>query len=205
MKLPKTIAVISFYGIILFTVIVCLLHFLRPDKNLLSSFVSEYAVGNDGWLMTIAFYILAVAAAFLLIGLLQNCKASATSSISIVIFCIGILLAGILPTDVPVEPPTLHGLIHGFAALIALFSLGISMIAWGNVFKKIISWKSFAKPSIFYGIVSLVLLIIFVASPISFRGLTQRFLLVWNISWLLLVSRRLYHNTAGTASSTNAN
>jgi hypothetical protein len=205
MKPTKPIAFISFCGCTAFVVIVCSLHFLRPDKNRLSCFVSEYAVGNYGWLMTLAFYTLAIAAALLLIGLLQDCKASATGCITLGIFSVGILLAGIFPTDLPGNPPTPCGLIHGFAALIALLNLGISMIAWRNVFKKNESWKSFAKPSIFYGVVSLVLLIIFVGSPISFRGLTQRILLGWDISWLLLVSWKLYQNTAGVATSANTN
>jgi len=205
MKPTKSIAFISFCGCILFVIIVCVLHFLRPDKNRLSCFVSEYAVGDFGWLMTICFYSLAIATALLLIGLLQDGKASATGCITLGIFSVGILLAGIFPTDVPVEPPTPRGLVHGFAALIALFSLAISMMAWGNVFKKNENWKSFAKPSIFYGIVSLVLLIIFVGSPISLRGLTQRILLAWDISWLLLVSWKLYHNTTGVVSSTYTN
>ena len=163
---------------------------------MLSCFVSEYAVGNFGWLMTIAFYALAFAAALLLRGLLLNTTSSKASKITLSIFCVGMLLVAIFPTDVPVDPPTPRGLIHGFAALIALTSLGISMIVWGVVFKKNNNLKNLATPSIFYGVVSLVLLIIFIASPISFRGITQRFLLAWDISWLFLVSRKLYLHSA---------
>jgi hypothetical membrane protein len=205
MKPSKTFTFISLCGCTVFVAIVCLLHFLRPDKNRLTCFVSEYAVGNYGWLMTIGFYTLALAAAMLLIGLLQDCKVSATGCVTLGIFSAGILLAGIFPTDLPGNPPTTRGLIHGFAALIALLNLGISMIAWGIVFKKNANWKSFSKPSIFYGVLSLVLLIIFVGSPISFRGLTQRILLAWDISWLLLVSWKLYHNITGVAISSNTN
>lgn len=171
----------------------------------MSCFVSEYAVGEYGWLMTIAFYALAFGAALLLISLLQDCKVSVTGCITLGIFSVGILLAGIFPTDVPVEPPTARGLVHGFAALIALFSLGISMLAWGNIFKKNNNLKKLATPSIFYGLASLLLLIIFIASPISYRGLTQRFLLACDISWLFLISRKLYSDTAGFATSSNTN
>lgn len=204
MKPTKTIVFISLCGLILFAVIVCLLHFLRPDKNMLSCFVSEYAVGDYGLLMTIAFYALTFAATLLLRGLLLNTKSSKTSKITLIIFCVGMLLVAIFPTDIPGELPTDRGLIHGFAALIALTGLGFSMIAWGVVFKKNNTLHKLAKPSIFYGVVSLALLIIFIASPISFRGLTQRFLLTWDISWLFWVSRKLYQNAAGDATSTNA-
>lgn len=205
MKPTKTIAFIGSCSLMLFVAIVFLLHFLRPDKNMLSCFVSEYAVGNYGWLMTIAFYALAFAAALVLRGLLLNTKPSKTSKITLGIFCVGILLVAIFPTDVPVEPPSPRGLVHGFAALIALVSLGISMIAWGVVFKKNNNLKKLATPSLFFGVASLVLLIIFIASPISYRGLTQRFLLAWDISWLFLISRKLYSDTAGFATSSNTN
>jgi Protein of unknown function (DUF998) len=204
MKPTKTIAFISLCGLMLFVVIVFLLHFLRPDKNMLSCFVSEYAVGNYSWLMTIAFYALAFSAALLLKGLLISTTSSQTSKITLAIFCVGMLLVAIFPTDIPGELPTARGLTHGFAALIALTNLGISMITWGVAFKKNNSLHKLAKPSIFYGVVSLALLIIFIASPISFRGLTQRFLLAWDISWLLLVSRKLYQHNRAVAKATNA-
>ena len=76
MKLTKTFSFISLSGCLLFFGIVCSLHVLRPDKNILSAFVSEYAVGNYSWLMTIAFYALAFAGILLLIGLIINIKSS---------------------------------------------------------------------------------------------------------------------------------
>lgn len=205
MKPTKTIAFISLCGLILFVVIVCLLHFLRADKNPLSCFVSEYAVGNYSWLMTIAFYSLAFAATLLLRGLLLNITSSKTSKITLSIFCVGMLLVAIFPTDIPGAVPTVRGLIHGFAALIALTSLGISMIAWGIVFKKNNTLKKLATPSIFYGLVSLVLLIIFVASPISYRGLTQRLLLACDVSCLFWVNMKLYQGATDIAISVKAN
>ena len=66
-------------------------------------------------------------------------------TIAMGIFCVGIFLAGIFPTDVPVELPTHRGLIHGFAALIALFSLAVAMIVWGRSFRKNDGLKSISK------------------------------------------------------------
>ncbi len=198
MKPTKTIALISLSGFILFFVMVCSLHFLRPDKNMLTCYVSEYAVGEYSWLMMIAGYSVTIATALLLTGLLLNIRSSKKSIISLGIFCVGFLLLTIFPTDVPVVPPTPTGLIHALAALIALISLAISMIAWGFVFKKNDNWKSFATPCIFFGVLSLSLFIVHFASPLPIRGLTQRFLLVCDISWLLLVSWKLYRNAVLT-------
>jgi Protein of unknown function (DUF998) len=195
MKPLRTNAFISLYGLILFVTIVIFLHFLRPDKNMLSSFVSEYAVGKDSWLMTIAFYALSIASTLLLMGFMQHVSASLTGKITLGIFCAGIFLAALFPTDVPAFPQTTVGMIHGFAALIALFNLSISMIAWGISFQKNNEFKKIAKPSVVWGGISFILLVIFIASPISVRGLTQRILLTWNISWLFLVNFHLYRTT----------
>lgn len=168
------------------------LHFLRPDKNMLSCFVSEYAVGKYSWLMTIAFYVLSLASTLLLFGLSLQVTSSIICKITLGLFSIGILLAGIFPTDVSGFPQTTVGLIHGFAALIALLNLAISIIAWGISFKNNDEFKKFARPSVLWGLTSLLLLIIFIGSPIGLRGLTQRLLLVCDIGWLLIISMKLY-------------
>lgn len=159
---------------------------------MLSCFVSEYAVGKYSWLMTIAFYALSLASTLLLFGLSLQVTSSIICKTTLGFFSIGILLAGIFPTDVPGFPQTTDGLIHGLAALFALLSLAISMIVWGISFKKNDELKTFAKPSVLLGITSLILLIIFIASPIGFRGLTQRILLVCDIGWLLIISIKLF-------------
>lgn len=203
MKPLKTNAFISLYGLILFVTIVLFLHFLRPDKNMLTSFVSEYAVGKDSRLMTIAFFALAIASTLLLMGLMLHVSDSRTGRITLGIFCAGIFLAAIFPTDVPAFPQTTVGLTHALAALIALLNIGISMIAWGISFKKNKDLKSFASLSVLWGVISLTILVLHIASPISVRGLTQRILLTWNISWLFLVNFHLYRATNSIALSTS--
>ena len=182
-------------GLVIFFVIVLLMHFLRPDLYFFSSFVSEYAVGNYGWLMTIGFLSLATSALLLETGLLLSIKASKTSIITLSIFCIGSFLFTIFPTDIPVDKRTPRGLIHGFSALLALLNLGITMIAWGFVFKKNQHWKSLSKLCCFFGVISLVLFILFLATPVPFRGFSERILLIWDIGWLMLISTKLYQHS----------
>lgn len=182
---------VSLCGTILFLAIVILLHVIRPDKNPMSCFVSEYAVGDFSWLMTTAFLSLATGVSLLLLALTRNVKASKTSVITLGIFCVGAFLLAIFPTDIPGDSPTSTGLIHGLSALVALLNLGIAMISWGFVFRRNKEWNSMAKLSWFFGAVSLALFIIFFMNPPAFRGLMQRILLLWNISWILLINRKL--------------
>jgi hypothetical protein len=170
------------------------MHFLRPDKSYLKNFTSEYAVGDFGWLMTLGFLGVVTGALFIIIGLLLHFKPSKISVITLSLWCLGMLLAALFKTDVPVEKITVKGLIHGFAALLAFINLGIAMIAWGFIFNRNNNWKNIAKQSCFFGVISIVLFVIFFMSPPSFRGLTQRMLIVWDMLWLLLVNRGLFRN-----------
>lgn len=191
MKYNRAIPLISLCGTILFLAIVIILHVIRPDKNIMSCFVSEYAVGDYSWLMTTAFLSLATGVSLLLLALTRIVKASKTSVITLGIFCVGAFLLAIFPTDIPGDPPTSTGLIHGLSALVALLNLGIAMIFWGFVFSRNEECKSIAKLSWIFGAVSLALFIIFFMSPPAFRGLMQRILLLWNISWIVLVNWKI--------------
>ena len=145
MKYSKTIGLLSLCGHLLFAAAFLLLHVLRPDKSVMSSFTSEYAAGDFGWIMTIGFFAVTAGALFLIIGLLQQFKASRTSLVSLSTWCIAMFLTGLFKTDLPGAAPTPQGLIHGIAALLAFICLGIAMISWGTVFRKNKNWYPFGK------------------------------------------------------------
>lgn len=203
MQYAKTIAITGLYSHLCFLFVFILMHFTRPDKSILSSFVSEYAVGSYGWLMTIGFFGIAVGALCLIKGLLNGIKASKTAIITLGIWCIGTFLFSIFTTDLPGTVPTPQGLIHGLSALIALLSLSIAMIAWGFTFNKSAGWQHMAKTSRLFGMISIVVFVAFFFSPPSLRGLSERILIIWDVSWLALINRQLYINiTTSTLKST---
>ena len=140
MRYAKTLAITGLYGHLFFLFVFILMHFIRPDKSILASFVSEYAVGNYGWLMTTGFFGIAISAFYFIIGLLYSIKASKTAITTLVIWCIGAFLFSIFTTDLPGTPQTPQGLIHGLSALIALLNLSIAIIAWGFAFNKTAGW-----------------------------------------------------------------
>jgi hypothetical protein len=194
MRYAKTIALTGIYSHLFFVFIFILMHFIRPDKDIFSCFVSEYAVGSYGWLLTIGSFGSVAGALCLIIGLLKSVKASKTAIITLCIWCAGAFLFSTFTTNLPGAPPTPQGLIHSFSALIALVSLGISMIAWGFTFNKTDAWQSTAKISWIFGAVSILVFIGFFLSPPSLRGLNERILIAWDIGWLILVNRQLYIN-----------
>ncbi|MCO5935897.1 DUF998 domain-containing protein [Mucilaginibacter sp. RB4R14] len=127
-------------------------------------------------------------------GLVNNIKASKSATITLGLWFACAFLFSIFTTDLPGTPPTPQGLIHGFSALIGLLSLSIAIITWGFSFKKNNDWQRMAKTSWFFRVISVVLFIIFLLSPPSIRGFSERILIACDTCWLILVNRQLYVN-----------
>jgi alpha-beta hydrolase superfamily lysophospholipase len=192
MKQTKTMALVSLWGHSLFIILVVLQHFLRTDLDMRTHFISEYAVGYYGWIQTLAFFILAIAGLCLMAGLFANLKASIISVVTLSFWCIGVLLIAFFPADLPEVIPTRTGNIHVFAAQFAFINLAATMIFLGFNFKQNNNWKALSPLSWFYGTMSILILIALVLMPISFKGLIQRTLFLWDLSWLMFVSQQLY-------------
>lgn len=65
----RRLASLALLSLALFVALVIALHLLRPDCDPRSRHLSEYAVGEDGWRMTVAFVAAAIALAALAIAL----------------------------------------------------------------------------------------------------------------------------------------
>lgn len=59
-KLLPVFVVTSYAGLFALGSI-ALLHILKPERDITWSMVSEYAIGEHGWLMAVAFFLLATA------------------------------------------------------------------------------------------------------------------------------------------------
>jgi Protein of unknown function (DUF998) len=79
------LALIAIGGIIYFFVAVIILHFLRPEYNPVNHAVSNYAVGPYGYLMTAAFYALALSVFALALGLTRSIALTNLSWVSVLL------------------------------------------------------------------------------------------------------------------------
>lgn len=112
---------ISKIGAIGFIALLILLHFINTSVNPRWQPVSEYALGNVGWLMKVAFFSLGIS--FLTLGLYLIQKLPNTGSkiggVLLILASLGNFLAGIFNTDSVSTLPdqmTMIGQIHNAAA-----------------------------------------------------------------------------------------
>lgn len=197
MKIPKIILVKCFVltslGCFLtFTALVIALHVLRPQPNPLSQTISNYAVGPDGFLMTMAFLLRALGAICLTIGLAVGTTRSSRSWVGLVmlaLFTACSFLVAIFPA-VP-ETASLQFRIHSLSALVGFGSLASAAPVWAQRWRKEGLRRKRALVSLVLGLGMLFSLVGFLVSPAGFTGLAERVLEVIMILWLCFMAWQL--------------
>jgi hypothetical protein len=191
--LVQKLAWCSLAGQASFLFLTVLLHFLRPDYDPLSRFVSEYAVGKYSLLMVLGFEVLgfgslALTAALTLDSASSSQKHSRSGIIGLGVWSISVVVVGLVPTNLKNEPFTTSAIIHGVASMLAFISLISAAFLLANGFKHSRKWSTFYHPALWLARLMLLTLLAFFASPSEFKGLSERGLVLTLIVWLSLVS-----------------
>jgi hypothetical protein len=191
------IAMISIMCIIYFTVAITTLHFLRPDYNPISEPTSRYAVGQFGFLMSLAFFSMSLGSFLLVYGLLQKLTKLAQSKTAIIflgIWVLGPLIAMIFPIDLEGAPPTLHGTIHQIDGPLNFLSFTLGVFLITRRFKLDEKWKSIYFSGLILSMLMILLFIVtFVnfAADLGFIGLFQRIYLILFVAWFIMTAIRI--------------
>ena len=190
----KTLATVGLAGFVYFAVSLVALHFLRADYDPVTQNVSQYAVGPYGYLMTAAFFILGPAVIALAIGLFEGvtppprlgCLALGTAGLCVV-------LVGFLRVDPKPGAMPMSETIHNSAFMASFFFTLVAMLALTARFKVDSSWRLRHRISLVLSVAAVLGLLLFIALfDTDWRGLVQRGCIVTTLSWLLLLSARLW-------------
>ena len=136
-----TLGCLSFFVVALISV-----HLLRPDYSPRDHFISDYAVGPYGWLMTSAFVALSAACATLAAGLLMDGPSGWLARSGAVLLCVcalGLIVTAIFPTDVPGAPPTPSGDIHELSFRVNVGSLILAILQITVAIVSSPRWRSY--------------------------------------------------------------
>ena len=119
-----------------FAVLLGLLHIIQPELDPTWRFVSEYALGRAGWLMTVAFLALAVACVSV-VALYWGQARTVVGRIGVALAGLsglGLLIAAVFPTDPITTAPqdaTLNGTLHLVGGQLNLTPFAILLITIG--------------------------------------------------------------------------
>lgn len=131
-----------------------LLHALKPDLEPAGHMLSEYAIGEYGWLMQLSFFAWA-ASCFALGMSLRSQVITRSGRVGVMLLhgagC-ALLLGGVFVIDSPYATPvtpTMHGSLHGLSAMIGLPAQAIAglLISYSlrlnpdwNIERKLVAW-----------------------------------------------------------------
>ncbi len=188
------LGLIAIGGIVYFFVAVVALHMLRPEYNPVNHAVSNYAVGPYGYLMTSAFYALALSLFALAIGLARSMALTTQAQVAMLLLniaSIGIVVMGIFPGDAhALHPPaTITGIVHWLAASVSFLSIMIAAFILSNCFKTDERWQAFQRPAFALALAMVVALLLYgMLALIGWIGIGQRIYITVSLTWLLLMT-----------------
>ena len=207
---------------IAFLVLFTLLHFLKPELDPSYRFVSEYAVGRHGWVMVVAFLALSIScgAAFAAVRRQVTTKAGKIGVVLLAVAAVALAMGGIFPMDpitIAPEDATLHGKLHGLAAMIGIPALPIAAVLISRNLRQLPAWAAghrVLRWTAHLSWISLVLMdvVLFTTLPAADGkfgpdvpiGWPNRLVVVAYALWLMAVARHAQQAARTTSAETQA-
>jgi glucan phosphoethanolaminetransferase (alkaline phosphatase superfamily) len=187
-----------------FIALVASLHFLEPQFGPMWRFVSEYATGPFGWVMKLAFFVLAFACAAALAAIRPYArgKSGAVGLFFLAVTIAGVVMAGFFDQD-PISSRlvTREGNLHALATTlgipgftIASLLLGLNLARWNK------EWASARRPLLWLSQlpwISLVVMFVYMSivvpraggfGPTVWVGALNRLFLLAMCAWLFYIA-----------------
>ena len=127
---------LSFAGAAIFVVLLAALHFIKPELDPSWHFISEYAIGDYGWIMVLAFLSLAVGYASLFLALRSQLRtiAGRIGLALLLVSALGLTIAAVFTTDpitVSEDAVTTEGTLHNVGGTLGLaMPFAAALVGW---------------------------------------------------------------------------
>jgi hypothetical protein len=181
-------------------VMIAVLHVLRSDLDPVRRRLSEYAVGQFGWLMTAAFVVFGVG----LCALGRGVRATGATAPSmrvlhalLAVAGVGMILSGIFETQIGPGSVAWREVIHSQASASAFMALIAAALLSATVARDAMAWGASRAAA---DAVTALATVSAVISPLThdgpWAGLVQRLSYAAVLCWLLLAARATARETA---------
>jgi Protein of unknown function (DUF998) len=200
----STAARLSFAAAATFVGLLASLHFIKPELDPSWRVISEYALGNYGWIMVIAFLSLAVSCVSLFVAIRSQIRTlgGKIGLAFLLIAAAGLIIAAIFTTD-PItasrDELTTHGNLHGLGAALGTgFPIAAALIGWSLARNQ--AWSP-ARRSLLWaaGLAWMGFLVFALSMVVMFPddgkfgpdvliGWPNRFMMVAYSAWLMVVA-----------------
>jgi hypothetical protein len=177
------------------------IHFVRKDLNVVSSPISEYAIGAYGRWMTSALWVWCLAALVFAVGINLTAEPSAyvlLGTAALIAFSLSLATAAHFPMDVPFPPERLHpssfsaaGLLHISGASVATLCFPVAAMVFSSgvaTEEQLKQVRFIALP--IAAVCSITTATFFVVSMVSIQyfGILQRIFVAADLLWICVVA-----------------
>jgi hypothetical protein len=205
--ISPTAARLSFAGAATFAILLAALHFIKPELDPSWHFISEYAIGDYGWIMVLAFLSLAFSYVSLFSALRSQLQtiAGRIGLALLLVSALGLTIAAIFTTDpitVSENAVTTEGTLHNFGGTLGI-AMPFAAVLVGWKLARDPAWSSARRPLLWAtGLALVAFLASFVSlgvmvsqsggefGPDVFVGWPNRIEIVAYSVWLMVVARQ---------------
>jgi Protein of unknown function (DUF998) len=202
-QIASIVGHVAFVATAMFLILLAVLHVLKPEFDPSWRLISEYAIGDYGWMMTLAFFCLAVACVALVLTTWPFAPtiASRIGLLFFVIVAIGLSIAAIFTCDpITAITRTPSDRAHAFGALLVIpvFPIAATLVSWSLFHRpewaSSRSWLPWVAVLVWVGFLGFVGWIILVVGQRGGRfegtliGLPNRAMIVTYAIWLMSVA-----------------
>lgn len=201
----QSAALLGVFGAASFVACLLALTLLRPDMDPARRYVSEFARGPYGWMMTASFMTVGAGVVVIAEGLYRATPGARGRTLATVLLTLagcGLLLMGVFRSDLQGGPYTLQGRIHATLALVTFPCLNGAFLVFASAFRHHHHWRPMHPWALGIGAASAAAVFLFfslvalthpLASdlPNRMQGAAQRLAITWSLVWVLVASARL--------------
>ncbi len=148
--ISRTAALLSFASAATFVVLLSTLHVIKPGLDPSWHFISEYAIGDHGWMMVLAFLSLALSFVALFVAIRSQTRtiAGRIGLALLLVSALGLTIAAIFTTDpitVSKDAATSEGSLHNLGGTLGLaMPFSAALIGWKLTRNP--AWSSAKRP-----------------------------------------------------------
>lgn len=215
-SISQQFAKLSLWSACSFLALLTALHFIKPELDPSWHFISEYEIGNFGWIMSLAFLLLAFSCISLSLALWSHLK-NIGGRIGIFLLLIsgtGMVIAAVFTTDpLNASQESFHGKLHQLGAMLDSIPLASLLISI-NLVRKNQLWRHEKQTLLWSTVLVWVGLILFIASmavlfpadgkfgPNVLLGWQNRIMITAQCIWLIVVAKQAVKINAISTSKT---
>jgi len=202
----KVLALCGMAQPVVFAAFVVVEGLLEPRYSQVVDTISDYAVGPNGFLQDLSFWITGLLLVAFSIGLRNGLPAKEpggkVAPLLLLVTGVCVFLVGFFVADLPGAPVTVHGDIHIALSFVAFVSLAAAIwVTWGAQ-RADPRWGVFASVSLGFGFAAAFALLVFFGAQLpGLQGLVERLVLGVLFLWVAVTAFGLYHLKSATTAS----